>query len=114
MGLGKSILFKIHPRKGLLLYKELKIISNNENLNLQKTIKCKQSIRSDVDDSRSPFAQFLVKLDENSYSECLNFEFDEKEKCKYMVRSAIEKLTIKFKFDFSTNFPDAFKCIDPL
>ena len=74
-------------------------------------MKCKKSVRTEMDDSRSPFAQFLVKLDESSYSDCFNFEFDEKEKCKYLVRSAIKKIVIKFKFDFSTNFPDAIKCI---
>ena len=76
-----------------------------------QTVKCNRLVRIKVDESRSPFAQFLVKLDDSSYFECRDFEFDEKEKCKYLVRAAIKNLKIKIKFDFSTNFPDAVKCI---
>ena len=75
-----------------------------------KTIKCKKLVRVEVDECRSPFAQFLVKLDDKSYSECHQFQFDEKEKCKYLVRAAIRHLNVKIKFDFSTNFPDAVRC----
>ena len=64
----------------------------------------------EIEDTRSPFAQFLVKLNESSYSECSFLEFRDKEKCEYSIRTAIKNISLNFDFEFSTNFPDAVNC----
>ena len=79
-------------------------------LNLEKTIEIRSSARSEMEDTRSPFAQFLVKLNESSYSDCSLLEFRDKEKCEYSIRAAIKNISLNFDFEFSTNFPDAVNC----
>ena len=56
--------------------------------------------------SRSPFANFMIRLKESSYTKCEKFQSEAIEKCQYQQRAKLIDLTLSFHIDFTPNFPD--------
>jgi len=74
----------------------------------------KSKIGSEIifdDNSRSPFAKFMIQLSDETYKICSKFEGDAYKLCQFNVRKFLRELNIEFVFDFTSNFPDLHNCI---
>ena len=58
------------------------------------------------DKSRSPFANYMVRLHDLSYKSCEIFEFEAYEVCKYQLRSKLSDITLTFGIEFAPDYPD--------
>lgn len=64
------------------------------------------------DKSRSPFANYMVRLHDSSYEGCEIFEYEAYEVCKYQLRSKLSDITLSFGIEFTPSYPDIF-CKNP-
>ena len=58
------------------------------------------------DKSRSPFANYVVRLHDLSYKSCEIFESEAYEVCKYQLRSKLSDISLTFGIEFTPDYPD--------
>ena len=69
------------------------------------TIRADESA-SPSDNSRSPFANFMVRLHDSSYKKCEILSSEANEVCKYQLRSKLSNITLTFGIQFTPEYPD--------